>query len=347
MRGFMLRWFAIVAGAIGLPALGARGPTLTPQTSGTTSRLIAVSPVDERVVWASGAGGTFLRTTDGGNTWRAGVVPGADSLQFRDVEGVSATVAYLLSIGPGPESRIYKTADGGQNWALQFQNQDPKAFYDCFDFWAPDRGITFSDGAGGRFPAIQTNDGRTWHNISKKLPPAQTGEGSFAASGTCVTTEGDRNAWIGTGAARKARILATNDAGKSWTSYATPIRGDSTSGIASVAFRDRLHGIIGGGNVADTTGGQKNVARSDDGGRTWTLATPTPFGGAVYGLTYVPGQRLTVVATGPGGAAWSSDEGKSWSSLPGVSNYWGLAFASRKAGWLVGDRGAILKVSFD
>src|SRR5436305_781301 len=88
-----------------------------------------------RIVWASGAGGTFLLTLDGGRTWRAGVVPGADSLQFRDVEGVSAKVAYLLSIGPGSESRIYKTSDGGQQWSLQFQNQNPKAFYDGFDFW--------------------------------------------------------------------------------------------------------------------------------------------------------------------------------------------------------------------
>ena len=30
-------------------------PTLTPQSSGTTSGLIAVSPVNPQVVWASGA----------------------------------------------------------------------------------------------------------------------------------------------------------------------------------------------------------------------------------------------------------------------------------------------------
>src|SRR3954454_16684281 len=74
-------------------------PTLTPQVSGTTQGLIAVSAVSKRVVWASGRGGTFAVTTDGGATWRSGVVPGAESLQFRDVEGVSDTVAYLLSIG--------------------------------------------------------------------------------------------------------------------------------------------------------------------------------------------------------------------------------------------------------
>ena len=76
-------------------------PTLTPQQSGTTNRLQAVSPVNANVVWASGVGGTFTVTTNGGHTWRAGVVPGGDSLQFRDVEGVSAD---LLVARPGNDA---------------------------------------------------------------------------------------------------------------------------------------------------------------------------------------------------------------------------------------------------
>jgi photosystem II stability/assembly factor-like uncharacterized protein len=64
-------------------------PKLTPQTSGTTQLLIAVSPVNSRVVWAAGTGGTYVVTTDGGETSKAAVVPGAENLQFRDVQGVS------------------------------------------------------------------------------------------------------------------------------------------------------------------------------------------------------------------------------------------------------------------
>ena len=69
------------------PQAGRSAPTLTPQQSGTINRLQAISPVNGRVAWASGVGGTFVVTTDGGNTWRAGVVPGAEALEFRDVEG--------------------------------------------------------------------------------------------------------------------------------------------------------------------------------------------------------------------------------------------------------------------
>src|SRR5215510_3376554 len=89
-------------------------PTLTPQDSGTTNGLIAVWPVNPQVVWASGRAGTFTVTTDGGETWNAGVVPGAEALQFRDVQGFSASVAYLMSIGNNPtDFRVYKTLDGG------------------------------------------------------------------------------------------------------------------------------------------------------------------------------------------------------------------------------------------
>ena len=40
-------------------------PKLTPQKSGTTQLLIAVSPANSRVVWAAGTGGTYVVTTSG------------------------------------------------------------------------------------------------------------------------------------------------------------------------------------------------------------------------------------------------------------------------------------------
>jgi photosystem II stability/assembly factor-like uncharacterized protein len=326
----------------------ADGPTLTPQQSGTTNRLQAVSPVSPRIVWASGTGGTYVVTTDGGATWRAGVVPGAETLEFRDVEGVSARVAYLLSAGPGDQSRIYKTEDGGATWTRQFTNQDPSAFYDCFAFWSPRRGLTMSDAVNGRFPVVRTTDGSSWQDIGDRLPAAQTGEAAFAASGTCVTVQGGQRAWIATGGATKARVLATTDGGDSWQAYETPIiQGTSTSGAVSVDFRDAHHGILGGGELLAPTQPSNNIARSSDGGQTWTLATGTSFPGAVYGLSYVRGLgQRTVVATGPSGAAWSPDEGDQWLTLPGVENYWAVAFASPQAGWLVGTDGRILKLSF-
>lgn len=322
-------------------------PTLTPQASGTTNRLQAISPVSDQIAWASGTAGTYTITTDGGATWHAGVVPGADSLEFRDVEAQSATSAYLLAAGPAEASRIYRTVDGGKHWTKQFVNTDPNGFYDCFAFWGPRRAVTMADGINGVFPVIRTTDGVHWNSIAASMPAAQPGEAAFAASGTCVATQGTRNAWITTGGAATARILATTDGGNSWTAYPTPIiQGTPSSGGLSVAFRDADHGILGGGELAAPDAFSDNVARSSDGGKSWQLATGTPFTGAIYGLSYVPRAGGTVVATGPAGAAWSPDEGSTWYLLPGVTDYWAVAFAGPKTGWLVGVDGTILKMSF-
>ena len=329
-------------------SVAAPAPTLTPQLSGTTNRLQAISALSDRIAWASGVGGTYALTTDGGDTWRSGVVPGADSLEFRDVEGVTGSIAYLLAAGPGDRSRIYKTKDGGGSWSLQFTNRDTTAFYDCFAFWSEHHGFTMSDAVAGRFPVVRTTDGESWTDVGDRLPPAQSGEGAFAASGTCAATIGDRHGWIATGAAARARVLATSDGGDTWQAFQTPIaQGSATSGGASLEFRDTLEGILGGGDIAAPDSFADNLARSNDGGRTWRLATRTPFPGAIYGVAYVPGGgSRTVVATGPSGAAWSADEGSSWAVLKGVSDYWAVAFASPKAGWLVGTEGRILKIAF-
>jgi photosystem II stability/assembly factor-like uncharacterized protein len=320
--------------------------TVTPQQSGTTNRLQAISLVNDRIAWASGVGGTYAITTDGGATWHAAVVPGGEALEFRDVEAVTAKEAYLLAAGTGEDSRIYKTTDGGEHWTLQFQNEDPSAFYDCFSFWNPHRGVTMSDAVNGVFPVIRTTDGEHWTNIGKNLPAAQTGEAAFAASGTCVATQGNDLAWIATGGAAKARILATTDGGDTWNAYDTPVvQGTASSGGISVAFRDRQHGILGAGELAVTDAFTDNVATSGDGGKTWQLAQHPTFTGSIYGLAYVP-HSTTVVATGPIGAAWTPDEGSHWFALDTVTSYWAVAFASPKAGWLVGTGGRIAKVSF-
>ena len=100
-------------------------PVLTAQATGVDARFIGISAVDEGIVWISGTEGTYARTTDGGTTWHAGVVPDAEALQFRDVHAVDAETAYLLSIGEGEQSRIYKTVDAGATWTLQFTNPEP------------------------------------------------------------------------------------------------------------------------------------------------------------------------------------------------------------------------------
>src|SRR5918993_404975 len=213
------------------------------QPSGTTARLRGLSVVDERVAWAGGSGGTVLRTVDRGKTWQRRVVPDAEGLDFRDIEAFDESTAYALAIGAGELSRIYKTTDGGATWALRHVNRDPQGFLDALAFWDAEHGLALGDPVGGRFVILATDDGgESWSRIATEgMPEARPGEGAFAASGTCLVTQGGRNAWFGTGG---GRVFRSTDRGRTWTAQETPIRaGNGTSGVFSLAFRDAEHGV--------------------------------------------------------------------------------------------------------
>jgi photosystem II stability/assembly factor-like uncharacterized protein len=321
--------------------------TLEPQLIDTDALLIGVSPVDESIVWVSGANGTAGRTTDGGATWLTFVVPGADSLQFRDVHGVDEHTAYLLSSGSTSDSRIYKTEDGGSTWTMQYMNPGPGGFFDCFDFWDADHGIAFSDSHEGTFIMIKTVDGGTnWVQLSSAaLPAASDGEGSFAASGTCLQAVADSTVVIGTGAGASARLLRSDDRGVSWRAYETPITdGTLSSGIASVSFLNKMEGFAFGLELSGDDAELYNAAMTRDGGATWTVL-PSPQLPDVYGGAHVPGtDGPMLVAVGPKGIDYSPDGGQHWTSLSKL-DHWGVAFSDPFNGWATGPGGRITKLT--
>lgn len=323
-------------------------PVLEAQQSGTEALLQAVSPVSDDVVWVSGHRGTYSRTTDGGVTWETAVLPGADSLGFRDVHAESASEAWLLSAGPGELSNVFYTDDAGATWTLQWTNPEPDGFYDCLDFWDAERGALYGDEVDGGLRIMRTeNGGRTWTRVPEdRLPAAAEGEGGFAASGTClVVGEGGRG-WISTGAADPARVLLTEDYGRSWRAVVSPIRGASAGGLFSISFRNPAIGVAFGGDLSADAEPSPRVAVTSDGGETWTIAGEPSLSGAIFGGAWVPGTfPATIVIVSPNGAEYSVDGAHTWHPLDDAA-YWGIGFASADAGWIVGPGGRITKVSF-
>jgi len=322
------------------------GPVIEQQASGTRALLQAVSPVNDRVVWVSGHGATYARTVDGGATWQAARVPGVDTaLQFRDVHALDERTAWLLSSGNGAASRIYRTTDGGRTWTLQFTNPDQRAFYDCMDFWDTRRGVAVSDAVDGKLIILVTADGGAHWSHPAALPGASDGEGGFAASGTCLVARPGGHAWIGTGNGLRARLLHSSDYGSTWAADSTPLPSGNAIGITSVSFRDVRNGLVFGGNVGSNDARGDVVAMTHDGGATWSLGGRPPFAGAIFGGTWIPGARApTAVAVGPRGSAWSRDGGVTWTGLDTLA-YWAVGFSSPRAGWAVGPRGRIVKLS--
>lgn len=321
---------------------------LTPQASGTTALLQAVSPVSTDVVWVSGHDATYARTQDGGESWEAAVMAGEEGLQFRDVEAFDENTAYLMSAGTGDLSRIYRTDDGGKTWDHQYTASHPEAFLDCMAFWDEERGLVYGDAVDGVPFLLQTeNGGESWSRVPREvLPPSQEGEGGFAASGTCVTTGEGGKAWIAMGNAEKARVLWTMDWGRSWEVVDMPVTGGSGAGLTTVQMEpEGRRGLALGGVIGGDTLRTVNVAATTDGGLSWMAMEAPVMLGPVYGSALAMTETRTVaVAVGPGGLDWSRDLGRSWASAD-TTTYWAVAFAGPSAGWAVGPGGRIVKLA--
>jgi photosystem II stability/assembly factor-like uncharacterized protein len=316
-----------------------------PQTSGVLGRLRGVSAVSARVAWASGANGTVLRTVDGGQTWQKLLVPGAEKLDFRDVDAMSDRLAYVLSVGSGDPSRIYKTVDGGAHWDLQFANTDPKVFLDAMTFRDESHGVAFSDSVDERFVILTTSNGRTWERVpADRLPPALPGEGAYAASGTNVAMAAGR-IWIGTTA---GRVLRSTDGGHAWTVAQTGLATGQAAGIFSIAFRDAQHGVVVGGDYQKESDAIDNAAWTSDGGSTWTVVKGRGLSGFRSVVAYVAkGSRAgaALLAIGPKGADWSDDDGHTWSAIESAGFDTYSATRDGAFGWAAGAGGRISRWS--
>lgn len=309
------------------------GTTIDLQETGVEVRLRGVSAVDAHVAWASGQKGTVLRTVDGGMHWQVMHVDGAEALDFRDIEGFSADVAVVLSIGEGEASRVYRTEDGGGSWTLALQNKDPRGFFDCMAFDGQ-RGWMLGDPVDGRYQVFATgNGGRNWSAITG--PQAAQDEAAFAASGTCIARLHGALAVASGGA--MARIHILRDGQRTWHALdAGMARRKPEAGVFSVIASGAGWFAVGGDYR-----GEKTPGNSASGNRSTVkrLIAPRGYRSGAACL----GDKLPCIAIGPSGTdLW---DGKRWHALGDVG--FDAIDLHGDIGWLSGDGGRIARIVID
>jgi photosystem II stability/assembly factor-like uncharacterized protein len=303
------------------------------EDSGTTAGLRGIHAVGGGVVWASGTGGTVLRSEDTGYLWQqCAMPPGAGKLDFRGIWAWDALDVLILSSGPGDLSRLYQTSDGCSSWKLVLTNSDPAGFWDGLIFLDRQHGLIYGDPTHGvEFGLLETRDGgKTWNPAAEF--PALPGESVFAASNSAMTVAGGW-IWLGTS---KARVLRTSDL-KIWQSAQTPLAsGTDSSGVFSVAFRDQKHGIAVGGDYRKPEEATGTAAITSDGGEHWSVPSKLPHG--YRSAVAWDASDHAWITVGSNGSDISYNDGVTWQWLD--SGNWNALSLP----WAVGPNGQIGKL---
>jgi photosystem II stability/assembly factor-like uncharacterized protein len=269
--------------------------------------LRGLSPLTSEIIWASGSKGTWLLTTDGGNTWISGVIDGLDSVDFRDIEGLSASTA--IAISAGQPAVIYKTTNAGKTWVKKYEGP-ADAFLDGIAFFKDQKGYVIGDPVGGKWMVLETLDqGETWKWLDSS-PKAEQGEGSFAASGSTILV--DRDYVLFSSGGLKSRIFYSADGGHQWEIYDTPIlQGEPSQGIFSLSKLDNQNLIAVGGDYLKPDLADRNAILSDQANGTWRMKSESLPTGYRSGVAYFPRYHWAITV-GPNGSDYSKDGGLTW-----------------------------------
>jgi hypothetical protein len=319
------------------------------EDSHTTASLRGIHNVGGGVAWASGTGGTVLRTLDDGKTWQtcpiplAGTKDTAEKLDFRGIQAFDAQTAIVMSSGPGDQSRLYKTTDGCQTWKLLFTNPDKDGFWDALQVSPDDGGVVIGDPVNGKFVIYETHDkGESWEAWAQnsyhdraaervQAAIAKKGESLFAASNSSADLLGRNIFCFVTGGTEGASLLASeahnpfdNGTTYKFARIKLPFSSGASSGAFSVA--DRANNAARGAVDLMIVGGDystPNIAGfaayvEHRSGRSKIVSAQTPPHGYRSAVAYDPNKK-TWITVGPNGTDISTDDGRNWRPLTPTS----------------------------
>jgi hypothetical protein len=374
-RCFFLSFLLI---ATQLPAQSPSAPPAAPvaevwqmQASGSTASLRGILSVDGNVAWASGTGGTVLRTLDGGQHWLPCATPDGNkdgaTLDFRGVQAWDAETAIVMASGPGSKSRLYKTADGCGTWKLLLRNPDKDGFWDAVRFFDRNKGVIVGDPVNGKLYARMTFDGgETWHPFAddSQLMIGKESGGFFAASNSCVILRSDQPNFI------EAVANVGGVASEYWADFGSTCEqansgiaprcrdewrweipsdlqipsNSGSNGVFALGWAMKRNGgiraeIAVGGDYSNPNETQGTAAYLAQSSEDWQLAAHPPHGYRSTVQWFQP-EKLWITA-GTNGSDFSLDDGRTWQPLDnGDWNALSLPF-------VVGPKGRIARIDPD
>ncbi|MCK6621651.1 MAG: M28 family peptidase [Calditrichaceae bacterium] len=230
---------------------------------------------------------------------------------------------YDIQFAPGQSSygwlasdgKIFGTADGGQNWSVQYTNAGGSSIWSVFPL---DGQTAWAVGDGGLI--LKTSNGATWQTQSSP-------SGNFLLGVYFRTPD---LGWI---CGDFGVILKTTNGGATWSQKSTP----TSNRLYDIYFASDTEGWAVGRSGA--------IIRTTNGGETWT----SQQGGTasrLYGVHFLTptngfavGWDGRVLRTTNGGSNWSA------MSIPLNEYFYDVDFLDQNNGMIVGWGGACLKTT--
>ncbi|GAA1897918.1 WD40/YVTN/BNR-like repeat-containing protein [Lapillicoccus jejuensis] len=269
------------------------------------------------------------------------LLPTGSTEHFRGLAAVSDRVAWVA----GYDGTVLRTTDGGEHWASvgpKLSQANAALQFRDIEAFSADDAVVLSIGNGTDSRIYRTSDGgASW--------TATFVNHDEAAFYDCLAFSDPMHGVANSDPVDgRFRIVATDDGGRTWTRVPAagmpPVQEGEAAFAASgqclaAGTGDRFY--LGSGGVPGT---KARVFRSDDGGRTWDVAsTPIRSGSSngVNGIAFssakdgiaVGGSFVRSDLNG-GASAWTTDGGATWQrpTVPTGGYRSGVSFAPGLAG---------------
>jgi photosystem II stability/assembly factor-like uncharacterized protein len=232
------------------------------------------------------------------------------------------------------EAVILRTTDGGRHWTTKSPVWWDTYMTSSLAFVTARRAWAVGSEGDYESAIVKTTDGgRNWNWQDSNTVQYLLGADFLSAT----------HGWV---CGSRGTLLQTTNGGRTWSGK----RGASVTDLWSVDFTDATHGWVAGGNAGKTNG---VIRHTSDGGATWTTQLTTP-GAVISKVAALDGSQAWAVGGSPvsgagvilhtsnGGATW--DTQYSGATVPWLCD---AAFVDASTGWVVGERGTVLRTADD
>jgi len=290
---------------------------------------VAVAPSDPKTIYAGtgesdirsdlSSGDGIHKSVDGGQNWTNVGLRDSRQISRIVVDPRNANVVYVAALGHAyggnAERGVFKSTDGGMNWAkvldqgpdigasdLAIATESPKLLFATT--WRARRPpwSTYGPLGGPGSGLYRSKDGgQSWSHLTGAGLP----DGDWERSGVAVSPDGKRVYAVID--AKKAGLYRSDDGGDTWSLLNADPRITSRSWyFGSITIDPKNPDVVYIPNVA--------LYRSEDGGKTIAIVRGAPGGDDYHQIWIDPKDSTRMILATDQGTTVSVDYGKTWST---------------------------------